>query len=51
MRKARKNAKYFVLRGGSYFSLLRRLRSSYRPWNEPEIRYWDYGLRLVARKK
>ena len=37
-----------VLRGGSWYGNPRRLRSAYRNWNRPSLRYSDYGgFRLV----
>ena len=36
-----------VVRGGSWYTLPRYLRSAYRLWNTPSGRNNDYGFRLV----
>jgi formylglycine-generating enzyme required for sulfatase activity len=39
---------YLVLRGGSYFNAIWDLRTSYRYWDEPDLRIWDCGFRVVV---
>jgi formylglycine-generating enzyme required for sulfatase activity len=49
-RKAIKNARWFVLRGGSYRSTARILRTVLRNGFESGFQCKGYGFRLVARK-
>jgi formylglycine-generating enzyme required for sulfatase activity len=37
-----------VLRGGSWGSSAQRVRSAFRNWRDPGLRYWDYGFRLSS---
>jgi iron(II)-dependent oxidoreductase len=39
---------YGLLRGGAFYSTAREVRSSYREYNDPTVRYPGYGLRLAA---
>jgi formylglycine-generating enzyme required for sulfatase activity len=49
-KKALKNAVRRALRGGSFNDVTWILSSSFRNGYVPEVRYGEYGFRLVARK-
>ncbi len=42
---------YRVIRGGSFNSDTRGLRTAYRYWYEPEDRFWYVGFRVVKQRR
>jgi len=49
--KIRKNKVDRIIRGGGYRSDSRYRRIIFRDWAGPGFDHWDYGFRIVVRRK